>query len=97
MCVQLHTDPLLVHPDANIYEQLQLALQEDGLVMEARFGDEAVQRGECFADLGMENGAVISITSWRIDNLSSFEDYAALESDLRDALEGVLQWYNGKT
>ena len=92
---QLHSDSqtheLLVHPDANIYQQLQLALQDAGLVVEARFGGEAIQRGDCFEEWGMEGGAVISVVAERIDDMSD-EEYAALGPDVQEALTGMLQW-----
>ena len=84
-----------MHPGANIYQQLQLALQDAGLVVMARFGGERIQRGDCFEEWGMEGGAVISVAAERIDDLSA-EEYAVLDSETQEALEGVVQWYESK-
>ena len=93
---QLHGHPqqiaLSVYPDACIYEQLQLELQHAGLVLSAQFGGEPIQRGDCFEDWGMEGGANITVTVGSLDGLLE-EDYAALEPDMQQSLEEVLEWY----
>ena len=58
---------LLVHPEAGIYAHLQLGLQDEGLVVSATFGGQAIQRGDRFEDLGMESGARISAVAVSVD------------------------------
>ena len=81
---------LLMHPDASIYAQLQLELQDAGLVLSAHFGGEAVGRGESFGEWGMEGGAMISVVVVGIDDLSD-EGYRKLEPELREELEALLE------
>ena len=81
-----------MYPDASIYEQLQLELQNTGLVVSAQFGGELIQRGDCFRDWGIEGGASITVIVESIDRLMG-EDYAALEPAMQETLEGVLEWY----
>jgi len=94
---QLHGHPqkvaISVYPDASIYEQLQLELQHAGLVLSAQFGGELIQRGDCFRDWGMEGGATITVIVESINGLK-WEDYAALEPAMQEALQGVLEWYS---
>ena len=80
---------LLVHPDASIYAQLQLELQDAGLVLSAHFGNEAIGQEESFEEWGMEGGAMISVVVVGIDDLTE-EGYRALEPELRGELEGLL-------
>ena len=81
---------LVVHPDAGIYVQLQLALQDDGLVVSAAFGGQAIQRGDRFEDLGMESGARIAAVVVSVDDLTD-QGFAALDAELQRELEGLLQ------
>ena len=80
---------LLVHPDAAIYAQLQLELQDAGLVLSAHFAGKAIGRGESCEEWGMEGGATISVVVVSIDTLSD-EGYRALELELREELEALL-------
>ena len=91
--VRLHErqqeEELLVHPDADIYAQLQLGLQDAGLVVSAHFGGEAIERGDRFEDLGIESGARVSAVVESIDDLTD-EGYLALGEELRAELEALL-------
>ena len=77
-----------MHPDAAIYAQLQLELQDAGLVLSAHFGGESIRQGESFKEWGMEGGATISVVVVGIDELSD-EGYRALDEELRGELEGM--------
>lgn len=80
---------LLVHPDAPIHAQLQLELQDAGLVVSARFGGESIRQGDKFQDRGMDSGAMILVAVVSIDNLTD-EEYCELEPELQGELGGLL-------
>ena len=87
---QQQQEEFLVHPDASIYMQLQLGLQDAGLVLSAHFGSEAIQRGDRFMDWGMESGAKVSVVVVSLDGLMG-DDYMALDVELQAELEGLLR------
>ena len=59
---------LLVHPNANIYSQLQLEFQDAGLVVSVH--SERTQRGESFEYWGIEDGARVSVVVVSVDDLT---------------------------
>ena len=80
----------MVHPDAGIYVQLQLRLQDTGLVVSATFGGQPIVRGHRFEELGMESGAEVSAVVVGVDDLTA-ETYEVLDAQLREELEGLLR------
>ena len=87
MCGAELEEELLVHPDASVLAQLQLELQDEGLVVSVHFGDEAIEAGDSFEQVGVESQARLTVKVVSVDDLT----YAALDAELREELEALLE------